>query len=160
MRLFRSAFLLALASCALSAHAAETVYDFHSPYAKFTLVTSEPVTTNTSFYTKYASGNPPQPAGSYFKFLNSHGELGSITSVTFSKEPAFGGFQDVLDVEFAVGSHIDFRFADGTFVTPGVYRDQGTFGGQGATFLSVITTPGPSAALPFALMALRRRKRA
>ncbi len=151
MRILRSVSLLLLASCALASEAAVR-YTFASPASAFSLTTGSPITTTTTFA---ASA------------LDSSTGLGTLGSVTFNPDVLGLGFVASLQVHsnsFGAPASDIYFFNVGTFTTYGTYSPRGSVDAVlTVTNLAPNVTsavPGPMAALPFALMAIKRRKRA
>ncbi len=165
MRHLRPAFLLALASAAVASQAAVRytfVGTFLGGQAAFTLTTGSLITTTTTI-PRSAFDSSRYGFGVDFFGV----PLGTLNSVTFTPNAGGFGFGSVLNVN---STYFGNDYSDLFFFGAYDFESFGTHQGSGDSTLTVEsvvpaaptvpTVPGPMAALPFALMALRRRKRA
>ncbi len=186
MRILRSVSLLALASCALAAHAAPHLIDFEG-FASFAPVGSAylasdgvafdgalVLNTDLGTFSNPPSGTGVATATSAFTMSSVNALTGSVgfyyassTGATVSVYSGLAGTGSLLGslalgrtpnpfTQFLSTSLSFAGEAHSVVFTTGF----GTAGYDDITFTSASAVPGPVAALPFALMAIRRRKRA
>lgn len=146
MRSFRIAALLALTGAALSAQA-DVRYSFISPVEEFSFTLNSLITSTTTIQ------------ASQLDFSSFNGGPPAAVSVVFTPN-GFMGF-DVLRVNNFFGNAFanEYLFTPGSFSTFGTHNFLAPFPGS-LTVTDLSSVPGPASALPFALLALRRRKRA